>query len=161
QPLHVRSAEAKVPEQWVFEDLLPGTNTGQRSVDENEPRDSVGMLRSKRVADHVADVMGHKTGPVDLQFVKYAREVPGLRLLVETSCRLGGQAHSPQIRHDDGVVACKIDCHGCPHVACLAVTMEQDNGWAVATRPHIYRGAVGRYFSCAEFWRKAKGFHDV
>src|SRR5262245_40042515 len=80
QPLHVWSAEAKVPEQRVFEDLLPWPNAGQRSINENEPRDPIRILRSKRVADHVADIMGHKSGPVDFQFVKHAREVARLRL---------------------------------------------------------------------------------
>ena len=40
QPLHVRSAEAEVPEQRVLQDFLPRTDAGQRRVDQDEARDA-------------------------------------------------------------------------------------------------------------------------
>jgi hypothetical protein len=64
-----------VPEQRVFEDLLPRPDAGQRCVDENEPRDAVGILRGKSIADHVADIMRDEVGSVDFQLVKHARHV--------------------------------------------------------------------------------------
>jgi hypothetical protein len=129
QPLHVWAAEAKMPEQGVFKDLVPWPDPGQRCVNENEPRDSSGILRSKRVTDHVADIMRNKIGSVDFQLVKHARHIACLRLFVEASRRLGGEAHSPQVRYDYGVVACKVKGHGCPHVTCLAIAVEQKDGW--------------------------------
>src|ERR1700749_2319811 len=99
-----------MPEQRILKDLLPRPDAGQRCINENEPRDSTGILRSKRVADHVADIMSNKIRSVDFQLVKNARHVAGLRLFVEASLRLGGEAHSPQVRHDYGMAAHKVDC---------------------------------------------------
>src|SRR5712671_1787087 len=160
QPLHVRPAEAKVPEQRVFEDLLPRSDSGQRRVDENETRDSVGILRRKSIADHVADIMRDEVGAVDFQLIKYACHIAGLRLLVKASGGLGGEAHSSQVRHHYGMIARKVGCHGRPHVTRLTITVKQHDGGPGAAGAHIYRSAVGRYIMCAEFWRKVESVHD-
>ena len=49
---------------------------------------SIQILRSKRIADHVADIMRHKVCLVDFQLVKHARYVARLRLLVEAPAGL-------------------------------------------------------------------------
>jgi hypothetical protein len=49
---------------------------------------------------------------------------------------------------------------GHPHVAGLAITMEENYGRPRSAGAHINRGAVGRYMHCAEFRRKVEGIHD-
>ena len=95
QPLHVRPAEAEVPEQRVLEDLLPRPDAWHRRIDQDEARDSLGILRGKGIADHVADIVRDEVGSVDLQCIEHAGHVAGLRLLVEAS---GGLAERPMPR---------------------------------------------------------------
>src|SRR5260370_25440608 len=85
QSLHVWSTEAKVPEQWIFEDLFPWPDAGQWRIDWNEPRNAVRILRGKSVANHVANIMRDEVNSVDFQLIKHARHVAGLRLLVKAS----------------------------------------------------------------------------
>ena len=102
-----------------------------------------GCCAAKAIADHVADIVRDEIGPVDLQRVEHARHVAGLRLLVEAAGRLGGEAHAAQVRHDDGVVARKIGGHRRPHVARLAIAVQQHDGRALPAEAHMDRGAVG------------------
>src|SRR5262245_15534761 len=59
EALHVRTAKAKMPEQRVFEDFFPWSDTGQRRVNQSKPCDALWMLRGKRIADHIANVVAH------------------------------------------------------------------------------------------------------
>src|SRR5438128_2475141 len=45
QALHVRPAEAEVPEQGVLEDLLPRPDAGDGCIDQHEAPDAVAVLR--------------------------------------------------------------------------------------------------------------------
>ena len=70
--------------------------------------------------------------------VEHAGDVAGLRLLVEAAGGLGRQTQAAQVRHDHGVVAREIDGHRRPHVAGLAVAVQQhDRRSASAERTWI------------------------
>ena len=58
QPLHVRAAEAEMPQEWALEYLLPRADPRQRRVHQDEPGYPVRVLRGERVSDHIADVVG-------------------------------------------------------------------------------------------------------
>ena len=59
-----------------------------------------------------------------------------------------------QVRHDDGVIARKIGRHRRPHVAGLAIAVQQDDSRPAAAGAHMDRGAVGRDVLRAEPRRK-------
>src|SRR5215470_3884372 len=83
QALHVGPAKTEMPEQRVFKDLLPWPDAGERRVDESKARDTGGILSGQRIADHVADIVRHKVGVCDAQFVEHPCHIGGLRLLIE------------------------------------------------------------------------------
>jgi hypothetical protein len=56
--------------------------------------------------------MRDEVGSVDFQLIKHARHIAGLRFLVKASGGLGREAHSPQIRNHDGMIACKVAAMG-------------------------------------------------
>src|SRR5262245_15589372 len=87
-----------MPKQRVLEDVLPGADAGYRRVDERESSHARWILCRKRVADHVADVVGDEGGASDLEVVEDAGDVMRLRLLVEAAGRLGGEAQVPADR---------------------------------------------------------------
>src|SRR4051812_18962067 len=62
EPFHIRAAEAEMPEQRVLEDLLPGADAGDRSVDQRKSCDPVAVLGREREADHVADIVRDQIG---------------------------------------------------------------------------------------------------
>ena len=125
----------------------------------DKTRDALGVLRGKRVADHVADVVSDEVGALDLQLVEHARDVGGLRLLVEAARGLRRQPHATQVRHDDGVVAHEVDGHRRPHVAGLAVAVQKNDGGPGSAEAHMNGGAVGRDIPDVEVRRKLERLH--
>lgn len=77
-----------MPEQGVFENLLPRADAGKRRVYQDESPDPLGALNGERIADHIADIMGDEIGLCDLQGVQHPCNVACLRLLVEATGRL-------------------------------------------------------------------------
>jgi hypothetical protein len=148
-----------VPEQRVLEDLLPRPDAGDGCIDQDEARHAAWILRRQGIADHVADIVGDKVDLVDAQRIEHARHVDALCLLVKASRGLGGQPHAAQIGHHDGVVARKIDRHGRPHIARLAIAMQQQHRGPGSSRSHVDRGAVGRDLLGAEFGREVEVGH--
>jgi hypothetical protein len=133
-----------VPQQGVLEDLLPGADARQRRVDQHEAMDAIAMLGGEGVADHVADVVGDQVGLGDLQGVEHARHVLPLRLLVVAAgSGLGRQAKTPQVGHDHGMVLGELDGQRLPHVARLAIAVQQHDGRSLAADPDVDRRAVG------------------
>jgi len=65
----------KMPEQQVFEDFFPWSDTGQRRVNQSKPCDVLRMLRGKRIANQVANVVGHQCRAVDFDVIKHTRRV--------------------------------------------------------------------------------------
>ena len=78
--------------------------------------------------------------------VEHARDVAGLRLLVVAAGRLGGEAHAAQVGHDHRVVAREIAGQRRPHVAGLAIAVQQHDRRAVAADADMDGRAVGRDF---------------
>jgi hypothetical protein len=70
------------------------------------------------------------------------------------------EAPSTEVGHHDGMIASKVDRQGRPHVARLAIAMQQDDGRAASADAHMEGGAVGGYVLRAEFWRELEGVHD-
>jgi hypothetical protein len=97
-----------MPEERVFQNLFPRSHTGDGSIDQDKARDARGVERGKGKADHVADVMGHEVGAVDLELSENAGHVEGLRLLVEAAGRLGRKTQSVKVGDQDGMIAGKI-----------------------------------------------------
>ena len=143
EALHVGPAEPEVPQQRVLQDLLPRADPRHRSVDQNEARHPLRVLHGEGVADHVADIVRDEIGAIDLERVENARHVAGLGLLVVSRGRFGGQAEAAQVRHHDGMVAREILGHRRPHVAGLAIAVQQDDRRTLAADANMDRGAVG------------------
>src|SRR4030095_10709748 len=85
QPLHVRTAEAEVPQHRVLENLFPWADSRNRRVDKHETLHTFRMKRSKGKPDHVADVVRDEVYTIYLQCIEHARDVARLRLLVESA----------------------------------------------------------------------------
>ena len=78
-----------------------------------------------------------RVGAVDLQRIEHAGDVAGLGLLVEAAGGLGGEAHAAQVRHDHGVVARQVGRQRRPHVAGLAIAVQQDYRRPGAAEAHM------------------------
>lgn len=149
-----------MPEQRVLKNFLPGTDAGHRSIDQHEAADALRMLRGKSEADHVADVMRHQIGAFDLERVEHAGDISGLGLLVEARSRLGGQAEPAQIGHHHRVIPHQIGRHRRPHVAGLAIAVQQDDRRALPTDADMDGGAVGGDLLRLEGARKVRNLRD-
>jgi hypothetical protein len=134
-----------MPEQRVFQDLVPRPDAGDGGIDQHEACDACGIERGEGIADHVADVVGHEVGALDLELIENTGHIERLRLLVETAGRLGRQAQSAQIGDQDGMIAREVGGHRRPHVAGLAITVQQNDGRPRSARAHVDRGAIGRH----------------
>jgi hypothetical protein len=102
------------------------------------------MLRGQREGDHIADVVRHDLGAINVQRVEQARHVLGLDALLVAARPDGGEAHAAQVGHDDRVVAGQIFGQRAPHVAGLAIAVQQQHGRAGAAGADMQRDAVGR-----------------
>ena len=59
EPLDVGTAEIEMPESRAADDLVPLTYARERRVDDGPPGHAIGELCGERVADHIADIVGH------------------------------------------------------------------------------------------------------
>src|SRR4029077_21248102 len=142
EALGIRAPEREMPERMAPNDILPRPDAGRRGIDQDKFRDAVGVKSRKRVANHVTDVVCDEVGLVDLQCVEHAGNIFGLRLLVVSAWRPRGEAHSTKVRNDDGVIADQLGGERCPHVASLAVAMQQYDCGAFAADADVNLGAV-------------------
>ena len=106
----------------------------------------VGMLGGEGKADHVADIVGDEVGALDSELVEHAGDVAGLGLLVEAARRLRRQAEAAQVGNDDRVVAHQIGRHRRPHVAGLAIAVQQHDRRPLAADANVDGRAVGAQF---------------
>jgi hypothetical protein len=127
----------KCQSNGFFEDLLPRADTRQRGIDQHKTCTAVAMERGKGVPNHVADIMGDERDPLDPQHVQHAGDVPALRFLVVTAGGLGRQTHTAEIRDDDRPVTRQVLCKRHPHVARLAIAMQQHNCWSRASNAYM------------------------
>ena len=100
------------------------------------------ILRGKRIADHIADVVGDEIGPVDLQRVHHLRYVARLRFLLVSALWMGREADAPQVGNDHFVLADERRRDGRPHVAGVAEAMEEDDRGPSAADADIDRRPV-------------------
>ena len=75
------------------DDLVPWSDARQGRIDEDEPVHAVRIFGGKGIADHVADVMGHQVGFIDLERVEHSDDIVTLRLLVVSSARPRRKTH--------------------------------------------------------------------
>src|SRR5215510_14446660 len=88
QPLNVRSAEIEVPQSRAADDFVPGADSRQWRVDHDPACYTRRTLCSKRVTNHVADVMRDESSCLDLQLVHHLRDIEALRFLVVSALRM-------------------------------------------------------------------------
>ncbi|MCY1170511.1 hypothetical protein D9M73_105860 [compost metagenome] len=150
EPLHVRATEAEMPQQRVLEDFLPRANAGHRRIHEHELRHTVGMPRGKRITDHVADIVRHDIGTRGTQHVHHADDIICLVRLFEPGVGPRGQAHAAQVGHDHRVIAGEIGGERHPHVAGVAIAVQQHDRRSRTTNADMQGGAVGRDVLLAE-----------
>src|ERR1700719_4088740 len=78
QALHVRSPEVEVPDFWIFQLIVPVADAGKRRIHDHPSRYPRRIERRKRVADHVADVVGDESKILNAEFVQNVGEVARL-----------------------------------------------------------------------------------
>jgi len=102
---------------------------------------------------HVADVVADYIGLANVQRVEHTSDVFGLVLFGEAVGCGCGQAHAPQVRRDDRVIAHQFRRERRPHVARIAIAVQQHDRRAGAADPDMDRRAVGADF----FGTKSRG----
>ena len=123
----------------MLEDLLPRTDARDRRVHQHKLRHLLRILRNEGIAHHVANIVGDNIGLFDLQRLQHAGDILALRLLVIAFRRLGGETHAAQVRHDDRVITDKVGRKRLPHVAGLAITMQQHHSRPLAADADMQR----------------------
>ena len=143
QAFRIRPLEGEMPERPAADDLLPRADAGQRRVHDGEAGDPLRVLRRQRIADHVADVVGDQRRPRDAERIEQPGHVLPLGLLVVAALGPPGVAHAAQVGDDDAVRRGQFRRERRPHVAGLAIAVQQQHGGPVAAGPHMQGGAVG------------------
>ncbi len=156
EALHVGAAEPEMPEQRVFQDLVPGPDTRHRRVHQHQLRHPVRISRGQRVGDHVADVAGHHIGARCPQRIHHADDVRRLVGLLESGFRNGRKAEAAQIGDDHRVMLRKIGGKRHPHVAGVAIAVQQNDRWPSAADSDMEGGAVGCDLLSAEAGREVE-----
>jgi len=143
-----------MPKQWIFEDFVPRSDTRHRRIDQHKFGNLFRVLRGKGESHHIADVMRYQFDLLYVQCPKDIFHINGLRFLLISGCRMRGQAHSSQIRHNDRVILHHGGGKRLPHVACLAITVQHQNSRPAAAHAHVYRCPLNRNLSGLEAGRK-------
>src|SRR5271154_135428 len=68
-PFATGAIERKMPERTAADDFIPGSDTRERRIDDDETRDPVRIFRRERVADHISDIVGDEVRAFHLQGV--------------------------------------------------------------------------------------------
>jgi hypothetical protein len=126
-----------VPQQRALEHLFPGPDARQRRIHDDEAGDPLRVLRREGVADHVAEVVGDEVGLVDPQRVQDAGDVVSLRLLVVAVGGTRRARHPAQVGSDNGVATGEVRRQRSPHVARLAIAVQEDHRGALAADPDM------------------------
>src|SRR5262249_43852835 len=80
---------------------------------------------------------------IDLERIEHAGNVFRLGLFVITAGRPRRQSKSSEVRHDHGVIAYQLRGKRRPHVAGLAIAVQQDDRGARAADAHIDLRSIG------------------
>ena len=102
------------------------------------------VLRGEGVADHVTDVVGDECYALDLERIENAGDVVALRFLVVAAGRLGREAHAAQIGNYHRAIALQVVGQRHPHVAGLAIAVQQHDRGSRATDAHMKLRTVRR-----------------
>ena len=94
--------------------------------------------------------MGDEGGSLDLERIENACNVAALRFLVVAAGRLGGEPHAAQVGNDHRVIARQVFGKRHPHVAGLAIAVQQNDRGSRAADAHIELSAVRRDLPRAE-----------
>ena len=78
----------------------------------------------------------------DPERVEQAGNILTLCLLVVSTLGASGEPHPAQVGSDNRMVVGKLRREWCPHVAGLAITVEQDGRRSLTTDPHMQRRAI-------------------
>ena len=155
QPLLVGAEEIEMPGVPVLDHLVPVAEPGQRGVHHHPAGDAVAVLRGERVADHVADIVGHqRDGSADAELLEHRGHVPGLALLVVPGLGMRREAHAAKIGHDDRVILDQPSGERRPHVPAVAEPVEQQDRRALAPHTHVDDRSRDRDFLGVERRRK-------
>ena len=142
QALHVGPAEAEMPEQRILQNVVPWPDARHWRIHHHEARGATLVCCGEGEGHHVADVVADYIGLANVQRVEHTSDVFGLVLFGEavgSGCR---QAHAPQVRRDDRVIAHQFRGERRPHVAGIAVAVQQHDRRARAADPDMNRRAV-------------------
>ena len=127
---------------------------GRGRVDHDPLRDALGILGRESVADHVADVVRHEIGVVELQRVHHRGDVGGLPGLLVSALRMGREAHAAEIGNHNGMAGPKRRGDRRPHVTRVAEAVQEDDRRPPAADPDMDRRAVGLDVLGLKLWRK-------
>ena len=108
QPLHIRAAEAEMPQERALQYFLPRSDPRQRCVHQGEPGYPVRVLGGERVSDHIADVVGDEVHPFNPERVENASDILALCLLVVSTGGTNGEPHAAQVGGNNRVVVGKV-----------------------------------------------------
>ena len=131
-----------MPQERALQYFLPRSDPWQRCVHQGEPGYPVRALGGERVSDHIADVVGDEVHPFNSERIENASDILALRLLVVSTGGTNGEPHAAQVGGDNRVVVGKLRRQGCPHVAGLAIAVQQDDRRSLAADPHIQGRAI-------------------
>ncbi len=126
-----------MPERRAADDLFPRPDAGERCVHDDEASHAIGILRCKRIADHVADIVGDEIGLRELQLVENARDVAGFRLLVVSALGVRRETHAAQVGHHDGVVVPERCRQRPPHVTGVAKAVQHHDRRPLAANANM------------------------
>src|SRR5262249_15804722 len=89
QPFDIGPPEVEVPGLGIFELLIPVADAGKRCIHNNPSGNPSWVKGCKRIADHVADVVGDQCDIPNPQLVENTREVVSLRSLFVPTILMG------------------------------------------------------------------------
>jgi hypothetical protein len=116
-----------VPQSRATDDLIPRANSRQGRIDRDPTRHARGKLRSKRIADHVSDVMCDERCLFDPQPVHDLCDVARLRFLIVATFGMRRETHPAQIGNNHRMVSHQYGRRGRPHVASITKSMQHNN----------------------------------
>jgi hypothetical protein len=120
---------------------------------------ALGILRGKRVAHHVANVVRYEIGLLDFQPVEDVRNVRGLRFLVVATFGMRRQTHALQVGGDDRMVFRQQRSERRPHIAGIAESVQHHHGRPLPAGARVDRRAVRRDLPGLKGWRKWQHWH--
>ncbi len=139
QTFDVRSAEIEMPEQRALRDFFPVADAGQRRVHRHPTGDAIRKQGGERIADHIADVVRHQLGALDVELVENSGDIGRLVPFVVPALRMRREAHAAQVGNDDGMIPNEIARQRRPHVAGVAEAVQHDDCRPLAANPNVQR----------------------